>query len=128
MKEKLFGFGLILMLFIGLIYAWSIFTAPLELAFDWTRSHRSASFYISMFSFCLGALACGYLLNYQPLSRVLVVFGFLFFIIFYWALIITKIHELYLSFGLIYGYGPGQPSIWQPNWDDGWLARHGSEF
>lgn len=51
--------GFILLLFLGMIYAWSIFVAPLEAEFGWVRSQTSLIFSISMIFFCVGNLAAG---------------------------------------------------------------------
>ena len=46
-----------IMLFLGLIYAWSIFVAPLENEFGWTRDETSLTFTICMSLFCIGGLS-----------------------------------------------------------------------
>ena len=51
--------GVILLLFLGLIYGWSIFRGPLQSEFGWTDSQASLTFSISMMTFCLGGLVGG---------------------------------------------------------------------
>ena len=51
--------GVILLLFLGLIYGWSIFRSPLQSEFGWTDSQASLTFSISMMTFCLGGLVGG---------------------------------------------------------------------
>ena len=49
----------VLLLFLGLIYAWSVFRIPLETEFGWTPSQASLVFSVSMMLFCLGGLVSG---------------------------------------------------------------------
>lgn len=51
--------GFILLIFLGVSYAWSIFVQPLEEEFGWLRSQTSITFTISMVFFCVGNLAAG---------------------------------------------------------------------
>lgn len=107
MKKRALVTGSILMMFLGLIYAWSLFAAPLEEAFSWTRSQTSTTFSISMISFCLGSLASGYLLKKHSLKFVLNLSAFLFLLGFFMASNISQLWQLFLSYGFLCGLGVG---------------------
>lgn len=49
----------VLLMFFGLIYAWSLFVDPLEAEFGWDRSATSVVFTLSIITFCAGMLAAG---------------------------------------------------------------------
>ena len=61
-------------LFLGLIYAWSIFRTPFgELFPDWSVSQMSMTFTISMTFFCLGGFAGGLMTKkYSLRTRMLI--------------------------------------------------------
>lgn len=59
-KRGVYGvIGFLILVFLGVIYAWSIFIQPLEQEFGWLRSQTSSIFSISMVFFCVGNLAAG---------------------------------------------------------------------
>ena len=52
--------GTIVLVFAGLIYAWSVLAAPLASYFaEWSAAQLSLTFTICMSFFCLGGLAGG---------------------------------------------------------------------
>lgn len=62
--------GVALLLCLGLIYAWSVFRAPLEEEFGWSKAQTSVTFSISMMMFCLGGLVSGIVTGKKaPVSR-----------------------------------------------------------
>jgi OFA family oxalate/formate antiporter-like MFS transporter len=48
--------GLVLLLFIGFIYGWSILAVPLQGAFGWSASDMAVTFSLSMALFCVGGV------------------------------------------------------------------------
>lgn len=107
MKRRVLAIGTFLMLFLGLIYAWSLFAAPLEVAFNWSRSQTSGIFSISMITFCLGNIFSGFILKKYPPRYVLLFSAILFIIGFFYASAITSIWGLYISYGVLCGLGVG---------------------
>lgn len=47
----------IMLIFLGLVYAWSVFKKPLANAYGWNDSQLTWTFTICMFMFCLGGFA-----------------------------------------------------------------------
>lgn len=107
MGKRMLIIGTFLMLFLGLIYAWSLFAAPLEAEFGWSRSQTSITFSISMITFCLGSILSGLILKKRPPGNVLMISSILFLIGFFSASKITEIWGLYLSYGVLCGLGVG---------------------
>lgn len=99
--------GIIALLFLGLIYAWSVFVGPLEAEFGWLRSETSLTFSISMASFCLGCLAGGFM-SKKLSSRVVMVAAACFIVLgFNLASFINTVVGLYVSYGVFCGFGVG---------------------
>lgn len=99
--------GFVLLLFLGLIYAWSIFVAPLEGEFGWSRSETSMAFTICMCMFCIGGFVTGLLSRRRPpalairLCAVFVLAGFLL------TSRVNSLPMLYISYGGFVGFGVG---------------------
>ena len=56
-KYFILGLGTLLLLFCGLIYAWSLFRTPFQVIFpQWSVSQLSMTFTVSMVFFCLGEM------------------------------------------------------------------------
>ncbi|WP_304507554.1 MFS transporter [Anaerotignum sp.] len=101
--------GTVLMLFAGIIYAWSILKSPLAEAFSWERPQLALSFTLTMCFFCLGGMAGG-LVNRRfgvrlslILAAILAGAGF----------VLTSrlggesVGKLYVSYGFLAGGGIG---------------------
>jgi OFA family oxalate/formate antiporter-like MFS transporter len=99
--------GFVLLLFLGLIYAWSVFIVPLEAEFGWNRQQTSLAFTLCMSTFCLGGLASGLLskkISSQWKTRLCAVFVLLGFGL---ASRINTLAGLYITYGVFVGLGIG---------------------
>ncbi|MDR2770555.1 MAG: MFS transporter [Clostridiales Family XIII bacterium] len=106
--------GTLLLLFLGLIYAWSIFRPPLVEIFEtWTDTELSVTFTISMSFFCLGGFFSGLLLRKLRARAVLLLSAALLLIGFGGASALdandaTKsLILLYVFYGVACGTGAG---------------------
>lgn len=100
--------GVILLLFLGLIYGWSIFRSPLQSEFGWTDSQASLTFSISMMTFCLGGLVGGIINKGKNGFRInLIAAAVLLAIGFFAASNIQSLMGIYLSYGVCCGFGVG---------------------
>lgn len=96
-----------LLLFLGLIYAWSVFRVPLEQEFGWSKSGTSLTFSISMIMFCLGGLISGVLTARKGMRTTLILAAVLLASGFGLASQITSLMGIYLTYGGMAGLGVG---------------------
>ena len=99
--------GVVLLLFLGLIYAWSVFRAPLEAEFGWSKSQTSVTFSISMMMFCLGGLASGIITGKKGHRLTMVLCAVFLAAGFILASRISTLMGIYLTYGLLCGFGVG---------------------
>ena len=100
--------GTIVLVFSGLVYAWTTLAAPISAHFpQWTEAQISLTFTIVMSGFCIGGLLGGiFQKKLKPnlimwLSGVLLLLGFL---LTSWA---NSLALLYIGFGCLGGLGSG---------------------
>ena len=100
--------GVAVLLFGGLVYAWSVLAGPIAADFpDWTKAQLSLTFTLVMIFFCLGGLIGGLLSGkVKPQVRVLAS-AVLFAIGFFLASRSETLLMLYLSFGVLCGLASG---------------------
>lgn len=103
-----------MLLFLGLIYAWSIFNAPFKSVYpSWTVSQLSMTFTISMIFFCLSAFVAGNLAKKISVKKVLWIAAVMLFIGFVGVSMLNpEKHEsslilLYILYGFFGGSGVG---------------------
>ena len=100
-------FGMVLFIFLGLMYAWSIFVTPIEQEFGWLRSDTSNVFSVTITAFCFGCIAGSKLLSkISPrllirCAAVLVCVGLVL------TSTVTKLPVLYCTYGVFCGFGVG---------------------
>ena len=106
--------GTLMLLFLGLIYAWSIFKAPFNAIYEsWTVSQLSMTFTISMTFFCLGAFFAGNLAKKISVRKILWMAAAFLFIGFFGVSMLNpdnatiSLYLLYLLYGVFCGSGVG---------------------
>ena len=108
------GTGTLTLLFLGLIYAWSIFRTPFgEMFPDWSISQLSLTFTISMIFFCLGGFAGG-LLSKRLSIRARMLMSAAMLLVGFFAVSLMKsdspgssLTMLYIFYGVFGGGGVG---------------------
>lgn len=106
--------GAILLLFCGLIYAWSLFRGFFQEAFPiWTIGNLSMTFTISMVFFCIGGFISGRLLPKFG-AKVMILLSAIFLLIGFMGVSLlntnspkTSLVTLYIFYGVISGTGIG---------------------
>lgn len=96
-----------MMLFTGLIYAWSIFASPLEKEFGWDRGQTSLVFTISMSVSILGQIFGGFLVSRRRQGLALRLASLFLLVGFVKASRVTSLAGLYVAYGGISGFGVG---------------------
>lgn len=100
--------GLVVLLFAGFVYGWSIFAAPIGADFPaWSKAQLSLTFTICMAFFCLGGFAAGNLSKKIPV-RVNVIFSAALFLVgFFLVSRADSLPMLYVSYGVLCGTASG---------------------
>ena len=108
------GMATISTLFLGLIYAWSLFRTPFAEVFKtWTVAQMSMTFTISMIMFCLGGLIGGHLGKVFGVKLRLLISGVLLLIGFFMVSTLNpadasgSLTKLYIFYGVFGGGGVG---------------------
>lgn len=97
----------IIMLMLGLIYAWSIFVAPLEKEFGWTRDQTSLTFTICMSFFCIGGLIASRIRKKVNASILLIINALVILAGFMLTSKLTSLWQLYIFYGVFCGVSVG---------------------
>lgn len=100
--------GVIVLLFAGMVYAWTVMSAPIAVMFpEWTKAQLSTTFTVVMFCFCIGGFIGG-MLSKKLAPRILLIISAVLFILgFFIASRAETLIVLYLGFGVLAGLGSG---------------------
>ncbi|MCL2110700.1 MAG: MFS transporter [Clostridiales bacterium] len=107
--------GTVMLLFLGLIYAWSIFRPPLAAVFPgWSLTEISVTFTISIACFCVGGIVAGRLsqrIAHRTIIRIsaaLILIGFVMItLLLDPAAERVSLYALYIFYGVCGGFGVG---------------------
>ena len=99
--------GVLMNLALGVIYAWSVFVAPFDADFGWTRTQVSVVFTIAILSVGSWFVVAGFLQDRFGPRRVAALGGILYALGFFLASQTESLLWLYITFGAIAGAGNG---------------------
>ena len=100
--------GFLVLMFAGIIYAWSILAGPLVSEFGWSSAQAGLNFTITLGIFCIGGFISGLLSKkMSPMVRMLISAVLIFFSFFFTSRMQGNIAVLYLSYGLLGGMAIG---------------------
>ena len=99
--------GMSMNLALGTLYAWSVFVAPLEKEFKWTRAETSNVFTIAVVVFALTFVVAGRLQDKYGPFWVSLTGGVLVSLGFFLCAFTHSLNYLYVCFGVIGGLGNG---------------------
>ncbi|MDA1183882.1 MAG: OFA family MFS transporter [Acidobacteria bacterium] len=99
--------GVSMNLALGSLYAWSVFVAPLEQEFGWSRTQTSWTFTIAVLTFAASFILAGRIQDMRGPRICATVGGVLVGVGFILSSFTTSLWQLYIFFGLIVGLGNG---------------------
>lgn len=100
--------GVVVLLFAGMVYAWSVLSGPIGQEFaDWSKAQLSMTFTIVMIMFCIGCMAGGFLAAKIGAKVYVWVSAAMFLAGFTLSGRIQTMAGLYVSFGVICGLASG---------------------
>lgn len=100
--------GVVILLFAGLVYAWSVLSIPISAYFtEWSSAQLSFTFTICMAFFCLGGLFAGTLAGRINVKINMIISAVLFLGGFTVASNMQSLIHLYLGYGVMAGMASG---------------------
>ena len=100
--------GVVVLLFAGIIYAWSVIKSPFA-SFGWTGSQLGLNYTLTIAMFCIGGFVSGLFENKISSKIRMIIGGALIFIGFFITSRLdgSSIIPLYIGYGLCSGFGIG---------------------
>ncbi|MBQ6752372.1 MAG: MFS transporter [Clostridia bacterium] len=95
------------LIFLGLVYAWSIFKKPLAAVYGWNDSQLTWTFSISMFMFCIGGFAGAQISKRVPHMVITWICAVLMGGSFVLMSTMTALWQIYVLYGVIIGFSVG---------------------
>ncbi|MDR2903466.1 MAG: MFS transporter [Clostridiales bacterium] len=99
--------GTLILLFVGLIYAWSVFVLPLEKLHGWDRAQTTHIFTFSMSVFCVGGILGGYLIRKKSAAFIIRCSAVLMCAGFWVCANTSSLLLMYLAYGVVCSLGVG---------------------
>ena len=97
------AFGVVILLFAGMVYAWSVLSGPIAQEYpQWTNAQLSLTFTIVMTLFCVGCMAGGFLSGKVSAKIYVWAAAAMFLGGFMLSARITSLMGLYIGFGVIW--------------------------
>ncbi|MDR1487755.1 MAG: MFS transporter [Deltaproteobacteria bacterium] len=103
--------ALMVSLFMGLLYAFSVFITPLETTFGWQRHQTAMTFSFVMVFFSLGMLTGGNIMAKLGPGKTVALGGILAASGFLIASFTPNLYVLYFGYGILGGYGIGVSNL-----------------
>lgn len=99
--------GFVLLMFMGVAYAWSLFVEPLEKEFGWDRSQTSMVFTVFMVCFCTGGILGGIMIRKTSIKKILLAEAAVMAMGFAGCANVHMLWHIVLCYGVICGTGIG---------------------
>lgn len=115
--------GTVAMLFMGVIYAWSILKVPLAQEFGWTPGQLAFNYAVCFCTFCLGSIGGSFVAGKKGSRLTILLGGIIIGLSYLAASRISAPHAmlLYLLFGLPLGIGTGMGYNTILSWISAWF-------
>lgn len=110
MKKKRWGYlacCVVILLFMGIGYAFSLFVVPIETDLGLTRSQTSLAFTLCFICFSIGSFTGGFLVRKIAPQLIMRVVAFVIGIGFIWTTFATQAWQLYLFYSILCGTSIG---------------------
>ncbi|MEE0967712.1 MAG: OFA family MFS transporter [Bacilli bacterium] len=99
--------GVVILLFMGCSYAWSVFVVPLEYSYGWSRSETSLAFTLNLIFFSIGSIMVGIFSKKLSFSTILKIAAVMISIGFFTSSFVERVELIYLTYSFLCGCGIG---------------------